>query len=243
MKEDDNMYTLAEIKKIRRQYMLRDGQIEPTGKEKVKSLSEMTKEEKSYIGSALFLFRRLKFDKEEIFQELSDEEFLEQIQEQFISEALNVNQYSMSTMNVITKPAQVIWRKILSQEPYAMTYFNRVLGENRKKLQNLEWENPVKGFLVTIKYDLIDDSKNKFHQTLNPNNPIYKSESELESEPESEPKLKPTRLEDDEKDTHDKKSGRLTIEQIEKILQDEDDEKIQMEKILKGIDDAEKLEI
>ena len=75
------MYTLAEIKKICRQYMLRYGEIEPTGREKVKSLSEMTEEEKSYIGSALFLFRQLSFK----FQKLSDEEFLKQMQEQFIS--------------------------------------------------------------------------------------------------------------------------------------------------------------
>lgn len=33
------MYTLAEIKNIYRQYMLRDGEIEPRGREKVKSLS------------------------------------------------------------------------------------------------------------------------------------------------------------------------------------------------------------
>lgn len=229
------MYTLAEIKKIRRQYMLRDSEIEPTGREKVKSLSEMTEEEKSYIGSALFLWKEFKNNKQDImFQELSDEEFLEQIQEQFISEALKVNQYTMYLLTYTTKPAQIIWKRILSNSPYAMTYFNRVLGEKGKKLQNFQREVLGEGLGLEIKYDLIDDSKNKFHQRLNPNNPIYESELEPKPEPDSKPA-------DDEKDTQGRKSGRLTREQIDKILKGEKDEKKQMEKILKGMDDEEEL--
>ncbi len=250
------MYTLAEIKKICRQYMLRDGEIEPTGREKVKSLSEMTEEEKSYIGSALFLFRQLSFK----FQKLSDEEFLKQMQEQFISEALKANEYEMNDIHEMMEPAEMIWERILSKDPLAMTYFKRALGENGKKLQNFQWEE--ESGLIRIKYDLIEDNKNKFHQRLNPNNPIY--ESELEPKPE--PNSNPIRLADDEKilkgmdselepkpdpdskpaddanDTQDRKSGRLTREQIDKILRDEDNEKRQMEKILKGMDDKEELE-
>ncbi len=232
------MYTLEEIKKIRRQYMLRDSEIKPTGREKVKSLSEMTEEEKSYIGSALFLWKEFKNNKQDImFQELSDEEFLEQIQEQFISEALKVNQYTMYLLTYTTKPAQIIWKRILSNSPYAMTYFNRVLGEKGKKLQNFQREVLGEGLGLEIKYDLIDDSKNKFHQRLNLNNPIYESESELEPKPE--PNSKPIQLVAEEEDTQDRKYGRLTREQIDKILKGEKDKKIRMEKILKGMDDEE----
>lgn len=167
------MYTLSEIKDIRRKYVLKEnGDIETTGKEETKSPSEMTTEEKSYIESALFLYRHVKMSKDE-FKDLSDEDFLKKMQVDFTKEALSRNEYTATTMDIAKTPSQVIWRSILSENNGALTYFNRMLAENGKKLQNFEKKGGIKSFTTSISYDLVDDNKGKFLQSLNPSNPIY----------------------------------------------------------------------
>ena len=171
------MFTLSEIKDIRRKYVLKEnGNIETTGKEETKSPSEMTTEEKSYIESALFLYRHVKMSKDE-FKDLSDEDFLRKMQVDFTKEALSRNEYTATTMDIAETPSQVIWRSILSENNGALTYFNRMLAENGKKLQNFEKKGGIKSFTTSISYDLIDDSKGKFLQSLNPNNPQYTQNS------------------------------------------------------------------
>lgn len=171
------MFSLSEIKGIRKKYKFNEnGDIELTGKEKAKSPSEMTLEEKSHIESALFLYRQMR-NKSEDFNALSDEEFLEQIQTQFTTQALNSNEYAIGigakNSNEKTKEiSYTVWKSIIKEDVGAMAYFNRVLAENGKKLQTFH-RYEIKGMISEIKYDLMDYSKGKFQQSLNPSNPIY----------------------------------------------------------------------
>ena len=174
------MYTLLEIKDIRKKYKLNEnGDIEPNGKEKLKAPSEMTAEEKSYIESALFLFRQVRNRPRDNhpLSALSDEEFLKQIQAEFIAEALNSNEYTIGIgakdgNKKTQKPSYAIWQPLIEEKAGSMAYFMRILAENGKRLQMLQRSTP--GALSSaIKYDLLDDKRSKFLQSLNPNSPLY----------------------------------------------------------------------
>lgn len=182
------MYTLSEIKDIRRKYKLNEnGDIELNGKEKVKAPSEMTEEEKSYIASALFLFRRVRdrIRDNHPLSAVSDEEFLKQIQSEFIAEALNSKEYTIGMgakdgNKKLQKPSYVIWKPLIHGEAGSMAYFMRILAQNGKRLQMLQRSTP--GVMSSaIKYDLLDDKRGKFLQSLNPNSSLYT--------PPSEPKI------------------------------------------------------
>ena len=162
------MFTLSEIKDIRKKYKLNEnGDIEPTGKEQVKAQSEMTESEKQYIKSAVFLFRKVRGDKP---AEMSEEEFLEQIQIQFTSEALEKREYLF--LGLSTKLSSLVWNSIFGQEPGSMEYFNSVLAENGKKLQMLQMSTPG-GLCWAIRYDITDNKRGQFLQDLNPNSQLY----------------------------------------------------------------------
>lgn len=182
------MYTLSEIKDIRRKYKLNEnGDIELNGKEKVKAPNEMTEEEKSYIASALFLFRRVRarIRDNHPLSALSDEEFLKQIQSEFIAEALNSREYTIGigakdAYKKLQKPSYVIWEPLIHGEVGSMAYFMRILAQNGKRLQMLQRSTP--GALSSaINYDLLDDKRGKFLQSLNPNSSLYTPPSEPKS--------------------------------------------------------------
>lgn len=164
------MFTLSEIKEIRKKYKLdENGQIKLTGREQAKDVSQLTEEEKSDISCAIFL--------NYVFGSYVDEEFLKQAQTQFITQVLNSNEYNIGLGAIGNcqrekEPCYGIWKGIIHEEKGAMTYFNRVLAENGKRIQMLQ-RNDLQPLIVGIKYSLMEDSKSKFRQSLNPNNPIY----------------------------------------------------------------------
>lgn len=174
------MFTLADIKDIRKSYQLDEkgnvllNQLKNKNNENGVTLpSELTEDDLMRITSALFLNRLIKFETLGL-ENMTDEERLDKFQKDFTEDALQNNTHTFNLMGnaMATVGKDSIWVKLLQKDSSAMNYFNYVLSENGKKAQNLEITGGTSGSL-TVSYQLADKSRNPFVESLNPNNPQY----------------------------------------------------------------------
>lgn len=178
------MFTLAEINEIRKIYQIDEqGNIifnrlgNKNNQRNAELPSELSDEDASRIKAAIYLRQKIKDKNGTItfktgFEQLTEEEFLEKIQSEFIQEALQKREYTHLLMSNLGLGKDAIWADLVLENPLAMNYFSYALSENGKvpdKVQVIGGSTGGK----TIKYELKDKSRNPFVASLNPNNSQY----------------------------------------------------------------------
>lgn len=175
------MFSLDEIKNIRKQYVLRDFKtLEARKNDGTITLPEdLSDEEKRKIISAIFLSRTIRNVQSNAFQgKKSDEEILNEIQSNFPQKALSTESKSVSGFVLMAgRPVDVIMCDLAKPEGdmnyMAETYLQYTLAEQGKKAINIQ-RGIEGGMSYTISYDIEELAKeNSFKKQLNPNNPIY----------------------------------------------------------------------
>lgn len=174
-KGSDNMFTLSEIKEIRRNYQIDDnGNIifnrlnNKDNKNGVKFPNELSLEENIEIKSALFLYKIFRTKKAEpLFKNFSDEDFVTEMQSKFIKDALARTEYQRATIDFASesKMEKLIWTAISNREYGSMEYFIQSMSENGKNLKNVSIDDGKTGG-YTIQYSLENKPRNKFVESL-----------------------------------------------------------------------------
>lgn len=175
------MFSWDEIKRIRKQYALKDFKtLEARKKDGTITLPEnLSEEEKRKIVSAIFLYAEIQETRSNPFyKEKSEEEILEEIQTNFPQKALS------SEPKSIAGPVLMAGRPIDSiicdlakpggEKNYmAETYLQYTLAEQGKRAVNIQ--RCIEGGLAyAVSYEVKElEIKNKFKQQLDPDNPIY----------------------------------------------------------------------
>jgi len=175
------MFSLDEIKNIRKQYILRDFKtLEVRKKDGTITLPEnLSDEEKRKIISAIFLSRIIKNVQSNPFNDKkSEEEILDEIQSKFPQQVLSTEPKSVSGfILMLGKPVDIIICDLAKPEGnmnyMAETYLQYTLAEQGKKATNIQ-RDIEGGMSYTISYDIENlEKKNEFIEQLNPNNTIY----------------------------------------------------------------------
>ena len=175
------MFSLDEIKSIRKQYVLRDFKTLEVRKNDGITISpeKLSAEEKRKIVSAIFLYRKIKDVQANAFQgKKSEEEILEEIQSNFPQQVLSSEPKSVSGFVLMAgRPIDVIMCDLAKPEGdmnyMAETYLQYTLAENGKKATNIQ-RDIQGGMTYTISYNIEDlEKNNNFRKQLDPNNPIY----------------------------------------------------------------------
>lgn len=175
------MFSLDEIKSIRKQYVLRDFKtLEARKKDGTITLPEnLSDEEKMKIVSAIFLYRKIKDVQSNAFQgKKSEEEILDEIQSNFPQQALSTKPKSVSGFVLIAgRPIDVIMSNLAKPNGdmnyMAETYLQYTLAKHGKHATNIQ-RSIDGGQVFTISYDIEELKKeNNFKKQLDPTNPMY----------------------------------------------------------------------
>lgn len=175
------MFSLNEIKSIRKQYTLKDFKtLEARKKDGTITLPEdLSDEEKGKIVSAIFLYRKIKDVQSNAFQRnKSEEEILDEIQSNFPQQALSAEPKSVSGFVMMAgRPLDIIMCDLAKPEGdmnyMAETYLQYTLAEQGKKAVNIQ-RSVEGGMSYAISYDIKKLKKeNEFRKQLDPNNPMY----------------------------------------------------------------------
>lgn len=175
------MFTLDELKEIRKKYILRDFKtLEARKKDGSVTLPEnLSQEEKNKIISAIFLYRTIRDVQGNSFQKnKSEQEILDEIQVEFPQKALSSETKSVSGFVLMAgRPIDCIMCDLAKPNGemnyMAETYLQYTLAEKGKKATNIQ-RSIEGGMTYTITYDIINlEKKNEFIKRLDPNNPMY----------------------------------------------------------------------
>lgn len=175
------MFSLNEIKSIRKQYTLKDFKtLEARKKDGTITLPEdLSDEEKRKIVSAIFLYRKIKDVQSNAFQtNKSEEEILDEIQSNFPQQALSTEPKSVSGFVMMAgRPLDIIMCDLAKPEGdmnyMAETYLQYTLAEQGKKAVNIQ-RSVEGGMSYAISYDIKKlEKENEFRKQLDPNNPMY----------------------------------------------------------------------
>lgn len=175
------MFSLNEIKSIRKQYTLKDFKtLEARKKDGTITLPEdLSDEEKRKIVSAIFLYRKIKDVQSNAFQtNKSEEEILDEIQSNFPQQALSTEPKSVSGFVMMAgRPLDIIMCDLAKPEGdmnyMAETYLQYILAEQGKKAVNIQ-RSVEGGMSYAISYDIKKlEKENEFRKQLDPNNPMY----------------------------------------------------------------------
>lgn len=175
------MFSLNEIKSIRKQYTLKDFKtLEARKKDGTITLPEdLSDEEKGKIVSAIFLYRKIKDVQSNAFQRnKSEEEILDEIQSNFPQQALSTEPKSVSGFVMMAgRPLDIIMCDLAKPEGdmnyMAETYLQYTLAEQGKKAVNIQ-RSVEGGMSYAISYDIKKlEKENEFRKQLDPNNPMY----------------------------------------------------------------------
>lgn len=190
----DNMFTLDEIKNIRKTYMYYDDTKELKLQMRVRNDSTVTKpedlsqDEKNKIIAALYVSRSIGDAMSHYFNRgKSEQELLDEIQLGFDKQLLEPGEKSIRPMILITgRIADSMLVDLASPKENTNhmpeVYLQHLLSENGKKATNIRRE--IRGGQeYSISYDVepLARSKNPFVASLNPNNSQYtQSTTEVE---------------------------------------------------------------
>lgn len=175
------MFSLNEIKSIRKQYTLKDFKtLEARKKDGTITLPEdLSDEEKRKIVSAIFLYRKIKDVQSNAFQtNKSEEEILDEIQSNFPQQVLSTEPKSVSGFVMMAgRPLDIIMCDLAKPEGdmnyMAETYLQYTLAEQGKKAVNIQ-RSVEGGMSYAISYDIKKlEKENEFRKQLDPNNPMY----------------------------------------------------------------------
>lgn len=175
------MFSLDEIKNIRKQYVLRDFKTLEARKNDGSTIlpEKLSEEEKRKIISAIFLYRKIKDVQSNAFQsKRSEEEILHEIQSNFPQQALSDEPKSVSGFVMMAgRPIDIILCDLAKPEGdmnyMAETYLQYTLAEKGKKAVNIQ-RSIQGGLAYAVSYDIEElEKENDFRKQLNPNNLIY----------------------------------------------------------------------
>ena len=190
MLRSDNMFTLDEIKNIRKTYMYYDDTKELKLQMRVRDDSTVTKpedlsqEEKNKIIAALYVSRSIREAMGHYFNSgKSEQELLDEIQLGFDKQLLEPGEKSIRPMKLIAgRIADNMLVDLTNQKENTNhmpeVYLQHLLSENGKKATNIRRE--ITGHQsYSISYDIepLARSKNPFVASLNPNNSQYTQSS------------------------------------------------------------------
>lgn len=178
------MFTLAEINEIRKTYQIDEqGNIifnrlgNKNNQRNAQLPSELSDEDTKRIKAAIYLRQQVKNKNGTItsktgFEQLTEEEFLEKIQSEFMQDALQRREYTHLLMSNLGLGKDAIWADLVRENPLAMNYFSYALNENGKVPDKIQVIGGTSG-AKTIRYELKDKCRNPFVASLNPNNSQY----------------------------------------------------------------------
>ena len=175
------MFSIDEIKNIRKQYVLRGFKTLEARKIEDNAVlpEKLSVEERNRIISALFLYRTIKETQGNEFQKnKTEQEILDEIQTEFPPKVLSSEPKTVSGLVMIAgRPTDSIMCDLAKPEGemnyMAEAYLQYVLAGMGKKAINIK-RGIEGGMAYTISYDLTNlEKKNDFKNQLNPKNPIY----------------------------------------------------------------------
>lgn len=175
------IFTLDELKEIRKKYIIRDFRtLEARKKDGSVTLPEnLSQEERNKIISAIYLYRVIRDVQSNAFQsKKSEEEILHEIQSNFPQQALSDKPKSVSGFVMMGgRPIDTIICDLAKPEGnmnyMAETYLQYTLAEKGKKAVNIQ-RSIQGGMAYDVSYDIEElEKENEFIKSLDPNNPMY----------------------------------------------------------------------